>query len=114
MRKLKLDLDALVVESFQVTAPSADDGTVQGRMIDNSPPTEFSCIDCAGAPSVGTCIGPTFCCPATWKATCAATCFYTECGPSCWTWLCNSCRSCPGTCDAAPTCDHAGTTCTGT
>jgi hypothetical protein len=98
MRKLKLDVDALQVESFQVTAPGADHGTVEGRMRDPAP--SATCGDCN---SVGTCIGPTFCCPATWKASCAATCIYTDCD-SCQTFCISCLVSCMQTCGAETTC----------
>jgi hypothetical protein len=110
MRKLRLNIEELRVESFAVSPEGAPDGTVHGQLYNDPQPTDLSCIDCEGAPSVGTCIGPTYCCPATWKQTCAATCFYTECGHSCWTWWCNSCASCPNTCGAGGSCADEGCT----
>jgi len=107
MRKLKLDVQDLDVESFVVPSPAADPGTVRGRLYND--PTDVTCIDCMGQPT-WTCIGPTYCCPATWQQTCNASCFFTECG-----WLCrtqigdtcyDTCRTClnQGTCGADLTC----------
>jgi len=98
MRKLKLEVDALQVESFVVQPHAAQGGTVQGRWVD--PDDRYPVEDdstgcdgggwgslfgtCAGCPTVGTCIGPTYCCPRTWQPTCNPTCNMTcedlECG----------------------------------
>jgi hypothetical protein len=96
MRKLKLDVDALQVESFEALPPAGRVGTVHGRVgewqtlpIDDSHECDgagFGSLfgSCEGCPTVGTCIGPTYCCPETWKATCPFTCplscKLTECG----------------------------------
>ena len=96
MRKLKLEVEALQVESFVADPPAARDGTVHGQWGDYEPPTEFiedsSGCDgrgwgslfgsCAGCPTVGTCVGPTYCCPPTWRPSCNGTCDscpYEEC-----------------------------------
>jgi len=84
MRKLKLDVDTLQVESFVASTPDAQVGTVQGRhepFVDNQESTEcdsggfFSIFGtCPPAYTCGTCIGPTFCCPPTWRPTCNPSC----------------------------------------
>jgi hypothetical protein len=78
MRKLRLDLQSLQVESFAAeTPPPARTGTVRGQ-----DSIEYQDVDDGwgyggGVNTVGTCIGPTYCCPATWKPTCRDTCFNT-------------------------------------
>jgi len=86
MRKLKLDVEFLQVESFVVSSSSGQAGTVNGQI---TPPNhqDAGSTDCdgagwgslfgtcAGCPTVGTCIGPTYCCPPTWKYTCPETCW---------------------------------------
>jgi len=66
MRKLRLRIDELHVESFAVTGPAAQAGTVQGQVANGTPipiyepPSgDYACA------TVGTCIGPTYCCGAT-------------------------------------------------
>jgi len=91
MRKLKLDLDALDVESFSPSpGPPRRAGTVRARVEEGDPETLFE-IDgalwtlwsCPVGPTEGTCIGPTYCCPPTWRPTCNptcnATCFEMDC-----------------------------------
>jgi hypothetical protein len=73
MKKLELNVGALRVESFTVAPAVARAGTVG-----------------AAAVTVGTCIGPTYCCRATWKNTCMS-CEGT-CDESCW-------GTCEITCD---------------
>jgi hypothetical protein len=109
MRKLKLALEALQVESFSVDEPVAHGGTVHGRYLNPEHPDYPPTLDgdaCygGGANTVGTCIGPTYCCGATWKPSCADTCINTQCGNSCYTWWCNTCFSCPGTCVQGQSC----------
>ena len=106
MRKLRLDIQELEVESFSIASPQAGGGTVRGRM--RSQPTNLSCVGCAGG-DTWTCIGPTYCCPVTWEQTCNASCFVTECGFLCNTVMGGSCVSCAtcenmGTCGADVTC----------
>jgi hypothetical protein len=93
MRKLKLDVDMLLVESFSVASGTPRVGTVAARVAD----VDDASLDdyCMGGPiggayTVGTCIGPTFCCPATWKNTCLS-CEGT-CGASCGGSCVFSCR----------------------
>lgn len=106
MRKLKLKIDELQVESFAVSEPFGQDGTVHGQV--NSPAplpiggtaelcaSVGTCIGptyCCGAtdPSVPVCIGPTYCCNPTANTTCCApqtdncpgTGYYLTCNPSC-------------------------------
>jgi len=71
MRKLKLDVDTLRVESFALGPRTPPPGTVRGH-------------DGPGGRATFTCIGPTYCCPPTWKPsceTCPSTCPWIECGP---------------------------------
>jgi hypothetical protein len=87
MRKLKLDVDALEVESFVPQSHAAEGGTVHGQrgpynqdwgstVCDGPAFSLFgTCINC---PTVGTCIGPTYCCPPSWRPTCS--CLPEECG----------------------------------
>lgn len=106
MRKLKLDIHDLDVESFTVPSPSAGGlGTVRGRLMNE--PTNLTCYACAAG--TWTCVGPTLCCPATWQQTCGGTCYFTECGWYCHTQMantCQTCESCPqmGTCGENVTC----------
>jgi hypothetical protein len=76
MKKLRLDVSALQVESFAPPADAERTGTVVAREPDGD---NASLVDaCMGGPiggyTQGTCIGPTFCCPATWRPTCLASC----------------------------------------
>ena len=108
MRKLKLNAEELRVESFAVSSEGAPGGTVRGQLYNDPQPTELTCIDCMGG-QTWTCIGPTYCCPATWQQTCNASCFFTECGWYCKTVMaptCQTCHTCPdqGTCGAYNTC----------
>jgi len=105
MRKLKLDLQALEVESFSVSSPSPGGRTVQGRAVNE--PTNATCIDCEPG-ATRTCIGPTYCCPATWQQTCNASCFFTECGWYCGLLTGNTCETCR-TCENQASCDANGT-----
>jgi len=93
MRKLKLDIDALLVESFTVAPGQARAGTVAARVADEDNGTldDYCMGGPIGAYTVGTCIGPTFCCPATWKPTCLS-CEGT-CGDSCGGSCVFSCRA---------------------
>lgn len=110
MRKLKLDIDELKVESFSVTDPAAGSGTVHGRY-EEEPVFVESADQCAN--TVGTCVGPTYCCPPTWKATCPYSCYPTgECGESCNTWpWCGTCWSCAVSCEAGVSCTDGCTNC---
>jgi hypothetical protein len=101
MRKLKMDVEALQVESFVVQRHAAQGGTVQGQSGTTGGPTDgplFPDPDstdcdggawgslfgtCAGCPTVGTCIGATYCCQPTWRPTCNPTCDRTDCGLPC-------------------------------
>ncbi len=85
MRKLRLVLDNLLVESFDTTGTGAPRGTVVGE--------QCSCG--------GTCVG---------QATCGHTCAYTCDDPTC--PACPTCAaSCNGTCDACGSYDSCGDTC---
>ena len=89
MRKLKLDLDAIQVESFTTHAGQAPRGTVDGQQRQT-----YGC--------------PTWTCPPPTQDTCdQATCDY-SCNGGCGTGAtCYSCvQSCAGTCDSCVvTCD---------
>jgi hypothetical protein len=89
MKKLRLDVDALQVESFAAVGYAAPAGTVQGHF--NRDPGSADCDGggwgslfgtCEGCPTVGTCVGPTYCCPETWRPTCPQTC-YATCAQTC-------------------------------
>lgn len=113
MRKLKLETTELKVESFSVLPAAGSNGTVHGNIGDpNHPdvpsPSFEGCTPGGGAVTVGTCIGPTYCCPPTWKQTCADTCLNTQCGGTCITWYCNTCHTCMETCQESPTCNWPG------
>jgi hypothetical protein len=74
MRKMKLEIEALQVDSFDLDSHSpARRGTVrghfenlvEGEMVGSSPyicETYWHCTE-------GTCIGPTYCCAPTWRPT---------------------------------------------
>jgi hypothetical protein len=90
MRKLKLDVDALEVESFVVARHAAHVGTVHGQFNRDEGSTDCDgggwgslFGTCDGCPTVGTCIGPTYCCPPTWRPTCDPTCNHTDCTDPC-------------------------------
>jgi hypothetical protein len=92
MRKLKLDQDALKVDSFpMVPGPPERKGTVYGRLQDNPYPEDPTWDTCGGGGNINTysCIGPTYCCPPTWR-------------PTCWQPTCA--ESCEGTCHWQITC----------
>ena len=83
MRKLKLEVDALRVESFVVQRHTPQGGTVHGQSDLQQDYGSSGCDGggwgswfgtCAGCPTVGTCIGPTYCCPPTWRPSCNGTC----------------------------------------
>ncbi|HEX8905880.1 MAG TPA: pinensin family lanthipeptide [Longimicrobiaceae bacterium] len=77
MRKLRLDLDELAVESFETQRSAGHAGTVKGREIDAADDGDI----------IGTIIILTQTCPiVTWCASCVATCDSCD-GPSC-----NSCQ----------------------
>ncbi|HET7460467.1 MAG TPA: hypothetical protein VFJ82_04430 [Longimicrobium sp.] len=95
MKKLKLDLDTLQVQSF-VPAPLAPNaGTVAAREIEYYDNNSIDYCDDrdGGVNSVGTCIGPTFCCPVSWKNTCG-----NSCEATCNNTLCTGCPSCNVSC----------------
>jgi hypothetical protein len=100
MRKLKLDLDHLQVESFDATRNGTTLGTVAGNVIDPEYQDDGStwCYGGGGVtgPTNQVCIGPTFCCnptantgccpPVTVARTCPWSCegtCYATCPVSC-------------------------------
>jgi hypothetical protein len=87
MKKIRLDLDALEVESFNVDSPSAGTGTVLGRELPNSDNifclTVVPCVPSdrgsCGASCGQTCVE---------YRTCGDfSCYVTECGPNCPVWV---------------------------
>ena len=62
MRKLKLDVEALQVESFEAHPGRIGRGTVAAYYEDPISIVE----DPEAVNTVGTCIGPTYCCPVSW------------------------------------------------
>lgn len=93
MRKLTLELDSLVVQSFQTTAPEPGRGTVHGQGV-------------AGPEQTPGCDSP-LCIPSEWH-TCPDTC-----KESCY-GTCESCHSCIASCHytCPQTCgDSCGGTC---
>jgi hypothetical protein len=85
MRKLSLNLDELVVESFRTVETGVQPGTVRG--MDSASVDQDTCVTCDGCSDADTCVS------------CAGTCG-------------NTCQSCPITCspcathDGRPTCDQ--------
>jgi hypothetical protein len=103
MKKLKLDLDALSVDTFDPTPPEGEQGTVLGEQIAvtlvscNAP-----CISLVGtcyASCLATCITCNLSCYRTCGVTCQFTCQYTcfTCRPTCGP---NTCITCPTGCGA--------------
>jgi hypothetical protein len=99
MRKLKLDLDAIQVETFTTHAAGVPRGTVdarQGRETFGCPlPTQDTCYDtcvyscdgnCGGGGTGATCYSCVQTCDATCDS-CVATC-----DPTC-AWTCGSCMA---------------------
>ncbi len=91
MKKLKLDLDALEVESFDTAAAGAARGTVKGYYTEEPPKDyietmQFTCTTCPSGPS---CPCPSAGCPTG----------YTECGQdTCGNWTCGF-TFCANSCD---------------
>ncbi|HEX2202538.1 MAG TPA: pinensin family lanthipeptide [Longimicrobium sp.] len=92
MRKIKLDLDALQVDSFETSPPDEGEGTVHGNQFQITP-TRVA-ISCLVACTQLTC-GPTC------RATCFVSCFQT-CQLTCF-------QTCHFSCDA--TCVTCGRSC---
>lgn len=71
MRKLKLDVERLQVESFETRPARIRRGTVAAHLMDPLYQDPFEEWDGGsgggGGYTVGTCIGPTFCCADTWN-----------------------------------------------
>lgn len=90
MRKLRLDLDQLAVESFDTAAKEAEKGTVVAEQ-------QCTCLTqctCPGCPS----------CDDTCPVTCAYTCDDPSCGESCY-GSCPPDYSCWDTCAGQYTCE---------
>jgi hypothetical protein len=100
MRKLRLDLDELAVETFETAADARERGTVRARC-DESLSNDFftdNDIECyTNTPTVAECTCYLdVCCP-TYAETCPDTCQLTcreTCGRSCWGTCDYTCR-CP-------------------
>jgi hypothetical protein len=70
MRKLKLDVETLQVESFEALPARARRGTVAAHdmdMMEELYLDPYYDAGGGGAYTVGTCIGPTYCCADTWN-----------------------------------------------
>lgn len=81
MRKLALKIEELHVESFSTEQhASAESGTVRGHVndLDVGGTWWWSCED---GPTEGTCIGPTYCCPDTWRTCDGSSCVIWYCPP---------------------------------
>ena len=89
MNKLKLQLEDLLVDSFDTTPVQKEKGTVFGEQC-----TCYTNCTCPGCPS----------CDATCPATCAYTCDDASCAGSCG-------ASCYGSCDYSCDCTNGGDTC---
>jgi hypothetical protein len=91
MNKLKLQLDALSVESFDTSCQARENGTVLGEQATNTCPGCPTCAaTCAYTCDDATCPNcPT--CAASCNGTCAGNTCWDSCGRTCW-------DSCGGTC----------------
>ncbi|HEX8694149.1 MAG TPA: hypothetical protein VF746_17135 [Longimicrobium sp.] len=99
MRKLKLDLDQLVVDSFHTASPAPKSGTVFGEQC-----TCYTNCTCPGCPTCyASCNGT---CDATCPATCAYTCDDASCGCPVGTadYTCEYCTQYDATCNGYGTC----------
>ena len=68
MRKVKLDIETLQVESFEALPIRKERGTVAGHLMDEDYYYDpFLDAGGGGGYTVGTCIGPTYCCAETWN-----------------------------------------------
>ncbi|MFL5541003.1 MAG: hypothetical protein ACJ8J0_18575 [Longimicrobiaceae bacterium] len=91
MKKLRLEIETLRVESFAMADDSVHPGTVAAHSdleqdYGSGGDWEYG----GGMNSVGTCIGPTYCCPVSWKPSCNS-CVGT-CGASCGGTCVYTCR----------------------
>ena len=75
MRKLKLELDALEVQSFETASAPKESGTVHGRVA-----THTCDLQCAKTPD-GTCNGAMTC--SLWESCCESNCGYYTCAYGC-------------------------------
>ena len=100
MKKLKLRLDDLRVDTFQTTAPEKPKGTVFGEQC-----TCYTQCTCPGCPTCyASCNGS---CDASCNGTCGATCEGTcgaTCGDTCYDSCAASCGTCQFSCDDMYTC----------
>ncbi|HEY0020626.1 MAG TPA: hypothetical protein VGC13_30280 [Longimicrobium sp.] len=83
MRKLRLDVEAVQVESFTTQAAAAGRGTVEAQQGRET----FGCP----APTQDTCVGTCGCGGGTLDVTCAS-CDIT-CGATCWDPTCDTCMA---------------------
>ena len=98
MKKLRLDLDDLAVESFDTTQAQREKGTVFGEQC-----TCQTACTCPGCPTCyDSCNGT---CGDTCAASCNGTCDY-SCGGTCYEWTCGyDCGTInDGTCQNYGTC----------
>jgi hypothetical protein len=94
MRKLKLDLDQLTVDSFHTAAPARREGTVFGEQC-----TCYTNCTCPGCPT----------CDHTCANTCAYTCDDATCANTCgcndtYDYTCEGCTQYDATCRGYGTC----------
>lgn len=83
MNKVKLNLDALKVETFDTTPGERARGTVMGQQDLCTCQTQCTCPGCPTCANYLTC-----------DPTCPETCDDYTCAETCW----ETCRSCEGTC----------------
>jgi hypothetical protein len=100
MNKLKLQLEDLMVDSFDTTAPQKAKGTVFGEQC-----TCYTQCTCPGCPTCyASCNGS---CDASCNGTCGDTCDYTcgaTCNDTCHDTCAGSCGTCQFSCDDMYTC----------
>jgi hypothetical protein len=108
MKKLKLDLDALDVETFDPSPLEDGQGTVLGEQWGG---TQFSCVGCFTArftcgqmcvTKLGTCITCQRSCYGTCYVSCQRTCV--TCEVTCGINTCITCDTCRPTCHTCLTC----------
>lgn len=104
MRKLKLDVEKLSVDSFQTAPGERKSGTVVGQ----SPITiNITCESCESEYQLCSVELGATCDQSCWES-CGGTCPCLGCGPS----EVATCASCGGTCDGSPSCRPSCITCT--
>ena len=87
MRKIRLQLESLAVESFDTTGPRPDAGTVAAHQIVTVAPCDYESGSCFASCN-GTCARTCSC-----EATCNG---YESCAGTCFEYTCE--RTCRGSC----------------